>query len=191
MITQKERTEVVLPVGALGAPISGWRGAKLSAFPVSTWGTPSTQRFHGCWGNGGTKSGGQVSGSASPSSFSCSQLIATTQTRGLTLVTFLRLNHFLVKSQREWLGFWNSEVWWRGLGQDLGSRVVLTFLSRSVSGELARLLCCYKDATFLVRDGEAVRYDGGLRREIFLPSIRWGFSLLSCSYYFPSFWKDS
>ena len=36
------------------------------------------------------------------------------------------LNHFLGKSQRACLCSWNLEVWWEGLGGNLGSRAVLT-----------------------------------------------------------------
>ena len=36
------------------------------------------------------------------------------------------LTHFLGKSQRACLCAWNLEVWWQGLGGNLGSRVVLT-----------------------------------------------------------------
>ena len=36
------------------------------------------------------------------------------------------LNHFLGNSQRACLCSWNLEVWWQGLGGNLGSRAVLT-----------------------------------------------------------------
>lgn len=36
------------------------------------------------------------------------------------------LNHFLGNSQRAYLCSWNLEVWWQGLGGNLGSRAVLT-----------------------------------------------------------------